>query len=34
MDELDPGSAPSARTERLYGELSQLVLVGARPADR
>jgi len=35
MDELDPGSAPSARTERLYGELSQLVLVGARStADR
>ena len=34
MDELDPGSAPSARTERLYGELSQLVLVGARTADR
>ncbi len=33
MDELDPGSAPSARTERLYGELSQLVLVGARTAD-
>jgi DNA-binding SARP family transcriptional activator len=32
MDELDPGSAPSARTERLYGELSQLVLVGARAA--
>jgi len=34
MDELDPGSAPSARTERLYGELSRLVLVGARTADR
>jgi DNA-binding SARP family transcriptional activator len=33
MDELDPGSAPSARTERLYGELSQLVLVGGRAAD-
>ena len=33
MDELDPGSAPSARTERLYGELAQLVLVGARTAD-
>jgi DNA-binding SARP family transcriptional activator len=33
MDELDPGSAPSARTERLYGELSQLVMVGARTAD-
>jgi two-component SAPR family response regulator len=32
MDELDPGSAPSARTERLYGELSQLVLIGARTA--
>ena len=32
MDELDPGSAPSARTERLYGELSQRVLVGARTA--
>jgi len=33
MDELDPGSAPSARTERLYGQLAQLVLVGARTAD-
>jgi DNA-binding SARP family transcriptional activator len=29
MDELDPGSAPSPRTERLYGELAQRVLVGA-----
>jgi len=27
MDELDPGSSPSARTERLYGELAQQVLV-------
>jgi DNA-binding SARP family transcriptional activator len=42
MDELDPGSSPSLRTERLYGELRQRVLVGAdsstgdtgtRPAD-
>ena len=32
MDELDSGAAPSARTERLYGELSKLVLIGARPA--
>ena len=30
MDELDPGSTPSLRTERLYGELAQRVLVGAR----
>jgi DNA-binding SARP family transcriptional activator len=30
MDELDPGSAPSPRTERLYGELAQRVLVGVR----
>jgi DNA-binding SARP family transcriptional activator len=29
VDELDPGSSPSPRTERLYGELSQHVLVGA-----
>ncbi len=29
MDELDPGSSPSLRTERLYGELKQRVLVGA-----
>jgi DNA-binding SARP family transcriptional activator len=28
VDELDPGSAPSPRTERLYGELAQRVLVG------
>ena len=34
MDELDPGGAPPARAERLYGELSRLVLVGARPAER
>jgi DNA-binding SARP family transcriptional activator len=26
MDELDPGSTPSPRTERLYGELAQQVL--------
>ncbi len=26
VDELDPGSSPSARTERLYGELAQQVL--------
>jgi DNA-binding SARP family transcriptional activator len=30
VDELDPGSSPSPRTERLYGELAQGVLVGAR----
>ena len=29
IDELDPGSTPSARTERLYGELARRVLVGA-----
>jgi DNA-binding SARP family transcriptional activator len=29
VDELDPGSAPSPRTERLYGELKHRVLVGA-----
>jgi DNA-binding SARP family transcriptional activator len=29
MDDLDPGSTPSPRTERLYGELAQRVLVGA-----
>ena len=34
MDELDPGGAPPARAARLYGELSRLVLVGARPAAR
>jgi DNA-binding SARP family transcriptional activator len=28
IDELDPGSTPSRRTERLYGELAQRVLVG------
>jgi DNA-binding SARP family transcriptional activator len=28
IDELDPGSTPSPRTERLYGELAQRVLVG------
>jgi LysM repeat protein len=33
IDELDPGSTPSPRTERLYGELAQHVLVGARGAD-
>jgi DNA-binding SARP family transcriptional activator len=27
IDELDPGSSPSARTERLYGELAQQILV-------
>ena len=35
MDELDPGSTPSPRTERLYGELARRVLVGvAGAADR
>jgi DNA-binding SARP family transcriptional activator len=29
MDELDPGSAPSGRTERLYCELTERVLVDA-----
>jgi len=29
VDELDPGAAPSPRTERLYGELAHRVLVGA-----
>jgi hypothetical protein len=28
IEELDPGSMPSPRTERLYGELAQRVLVG------
>ncbi|HEY2215411.1 MAG TPA: bacterial transcriptional activator domain-containing protein, partial [Acidimicrobiales bacterium] len=28
VDELDPGSSPSPRTERLYGELAHHVLVG------
>jgi len=32
VDELDPGSTPSPRTERLYGELAQRVLVGAHAA--
>jgi DNA-binding SARP family transcriptional activator len=32
MDELDPGSTPSPRTERLYGELARRVLVGANRA--
>ncbi len=32
IDELDPGSTPSARTERLYGELARRVLVGATRA--
>ncbi len=31
IDELDPGSSPSPRTERLYGELAQRVLVGVKP---
>ena len=30
IDELDPGSSPSPRTERLYGELAQRVLVGVK----
>jgi hypothetical protein len=34
MDELDPGSSPSARTERLYGELAQRVLVGVTGTPR
>jgi hypothetical protein len=29
IDELDPGSAPSPRTERLYDELARHILVGA-----
>jgi DNA-binding SARP family transcriptional activator len=29
VDEVDPGSSPSPRTERLYGELSRQVPVGA-----
>ncbi|HVB92213.1 MAG TPA: LysM peptidoglycan-binding domain-containing protein [Acidimicrobiales bacterium] len=29
VDEVDPGSSPSLRTERLYGELSRQVPVGA-----
>ncbi len=29
MDDLDPGSSPSPRTERLYGELRQRVVTGA-----
>jgi DNA-binding SARP family transcriptional activator len=29
VDELDPGSSPSPRTERLYGELARRTLVGA-----
>jgi DNA-binding SARP family transcriptional activator len=33
VDALDPGSSPSSRTETLYGELSRLMLVGARPDD-
>jgi DNA-binding SARP family transcriptional activator len=32
IDELDPGSTPSPRTERLYGELAQRVLVSATSA--
>jgi len=32
MDDLDPGSTPSPRTERLYGELAQRVLIGASDA--
>jgi DNA-binding SARP family transcriptional activator len=31
IDELDPGRAPSLRTERLYGELTERVLVGVTP---
>jgi DNA-binding SARP family transcriptional activator len=34
IDELDPGSAPSPRTERLYDELARRVLVGAVNPDR
>jgi hypothetical protein len=34
VDEVDPGNAPSPRTERLYGELVHHVLVGVHPADR
>jgi DNA-binding SARP family transcriptional activator len=33
VDELDPGATPSPRTERLYGELAQTVLVGAVGSD-
>jgi len=33
IDELDPGSSPSPRTEQLYGELAQRVLVGDDTAD-
>jgi DNA-binding SARP family transcriptional activator len=33
IDALDPGGSPSARTEALYGELSQRVLVGAARPD-
>jgi DNA-binding SARP family transcriptional activator len=32
IDELDPGSSPSPRTERLYGELAQRVLVADTPS--
>ncbi|HEY3842117.1 MAG TPA: LysM peptidoglycan-binding domain-containing protein [Acidimicrobiales bacterium] len=32
MDDLDPGSSPSPRTERLYGELCQRLLVSSRAA--
>ena len=34
IDELDPGSSPSPRTERLYGELAQRVLVGVTSTAR
>jgi len=34
VDEVDPGNVPSPRTERLYGELVQHVLVGVNTADR
>jgi DNA-binding SARP family transcriptional activator len=34
IDELDPGSSPSVRTERLYGELAQRVLVGVTSTPR
>jgi DNA-binding SARP family transcriptional activator len=32
IDELDPGSSPSPRSERLYGELARRVLVGVARA--
>jgi LysM domain len=33
VDEVDPGNAPSPRTERLYSELSHQVMVGVHSAD-